>query len=169
MTGSRESQPAPLEYLKPEPAFTFDREHAFEYLGNLEEFPIRKRICICGHPVNSHHFSSSTGYSCTPGNIWCKCERPTPAYFASDARFFLRSTHGYGIKHALGTGIAALTKRGGTGTWLIPLGCAVKDCAGKEITIACLDDQNRIMDRSTPNSILLCHSHAWELGGSRLA
>lgn len=154
---------------QPEPSFSYDQEFASKYLDNLENYPIRKRICICGHPINSHHFSPVAGYSCTPGNIWCRCLRPMPAFFASDARLFLRSTNGYGVKHALGTGIAALRKRNGSGTWLIPPSCAVKDCPGTEITIACLDGEGRVMDKSTQNSVMLCHQHAWDMGGWRLA
>lgn len=165
---SKEIQPPSNNALGIEADFKYDHEYASKYLENLEKYPIRKRICICGHPVNSHHFSSTLGYSCTPGNIWCRCTRPAPVYFASDARLFLRSTHGTGIKHALGTGIAALRKRGGSGEWLIPLSCAVEGCLGLELTIVCLDSEGRVLDKSTENSVLLCSSHAWELGGWRL-
>jgi hypothetical protein len=165
---SLDSQPSTSNTGGEGASFTYDQEFAAEYLENLEKYPIRKRICICGHPVNSHHFNSSAGYSCTPGNIWCRCIRPTPVYFASDARLFLRSTQGMGIKHALGTGIAALRKRGGSGEWLIPLSCSVRECLEPEITIACIDSEGRVTNKSTQSSVLLCRGHAWEMGGWRL-
>jgi hypothetical protein len=165
----REVPVATGDEVSPAAAFTYNQEFAAKYLDNLAQYPIRKRICICGHPINSHHFSPVAGYSCTPGNIWCRCAHPSPVFFASDARLFLRSTNGVGVKHALGTGIAALEKRSGTGTWLVELICAVNDCKNPEITVACVDEEGRVMDKSTRDSVFLCHKHAWDLGGWRLA
>ena len=166
---SQKTHPENGDEVNQRAAFKFNQEFAAKYLENLAEYPVRKRICICGHPVNSHHFSPVSGYSCTPGNIWCRCIHPSPVFFASDARLFLRSTNGVGVKHALGTGVAALEKRGGTGTWLVGLSCAVTDCTNPDITVACVDQEGRVMDKSTKDSVFLCHKHAWDLGGWRLA
>lgn len=147
------------------PTFVMNQELASSYLENLDKYPKNKRICICGHPVNSHHFDTKSGYSCTPGNIWCRCARPEPVYCASDARFFLRSTSGFGFRHALAMGIAALTKKGGNGQWMVNLFCEINGCKELEITVACLTEDNRVTAKSTKYSRFLCHKHCWELGG----
>lgn len=150
------------------PKFKMDMEQASTYIDELRQFPPKKRICICGHTVRVHNFDPTHGYSCSPGQIWCRCSHPVAVYCASDARFFMRSTHGVGAKHALGLGIATLTKRGGSGEWMVPLACAVKDCANMELTVACVNEDSKVVDVTTPNSVLICHDHARELGGWRL-
>ena len=151
-----------------EPKFVMDLEAAKEYVEFLAKYPRHKQICICGHTINSHTFSTGGGYSCHTANVWCYCSMPTPVFYASDARVFKRSTHGFGRKHALGLGIASLHARGGTGEWLIAMKCEASDCTETELTVACLDSQNLVVAKSTENSRLLCHKHAWELGGWRL-
>lgn len=150
------------------PFFKMDNAVAQEYVEFLSKYPVRKQICICGHTVNSHHYASDAGYTCKPGNIWCECERPNPVFFASDARCFIRSTHGIGMKHALGLGIATLFSKQGHGEWLVELKCAVPNCPNLEISVACLDRDGRVIGKSSPRSVFLCRDHAWELGGSRL-
>lgn len=150
------------------PEFKMNLERAEEHLNDLEKYPISKRICICGHTEKSHIFDSSSGFSCQPGNVWCHCRRPIVVYFASDARCFSRATHGIGFKHALGIGIADLHRKKKSGEWLVPLRCWIPDCKGLEITVACLDRDGRVFNKSTESSVLLCHQHAMELGGSRL-
>lgn len=145
-----------------------DNELAQEYVEFLSKYPLRKQICICGHTVNSHHFRSDSGYTCKPGNIWCECEKPNPVFFASDARCFMRSTHGIGMKHALGLGIAALKSKKGVGEWLIQLKCAVVNCNNLEILIACLDRSGRIIAKSSPHSVFLGREHAIEFGAALL-
>ena len=150
------------------PFFDLDLGIAFKYIENLEQYPVRRRICICGHTVKSHTFSTFTGYTCKIGNINCNCEMPIPVYFASDARPFKRSTHGFGIKHALGLGIATLLMRKGSGTWLVQPFCQVPECKDLDITVACLDETGKVVNQSTSRSAFLCQRHVLELGGSRL-
>lgn len=148
--------------------FSMNQERAAEYVIYLTDYPRHKQICMCGHSINSHSYAPSSGYRCQSGNIWCECSKPHPAFFASDARLFKRSTHGYGKSHALGLGIASLQLRGGTGEWITEMKCSVSDCAELELTVACLDKNNNVVPKSTSNSVLLCHKHTWDLGGWRL-
>ena len=149
----------------PASRFTMDQTAAEQYLEFITKYPIQKQVCICGHTVNAHKFSSTRGYSCRPGNIWCWCTKPDAVYFASNARFFMRATHGMGVKHALGLGIAAMLKAGHSGEWLVEPKCAVIDCSEFETTVACVDPNNRVVASSTKTSVFLCHKHASELGG----
>lgn len=159
----------PMEYAAPSdketPRFVMDLEGAKSFLRDLEAYPLRKRICICGHPVQAHHFNSANGYDCKPGRIWCLCTKPEPVFCASDARLFQRATKGVGYKHALGTGIAALTEKGGSGEWMVQLSCEVRGCEEKEITVACMTEDNRVSAKPTKHSRFICHKHAWDLGG----
>lgn len=148
--------------------FKMDRDLAYEYVDYLSSYPLSKQVCICGHNIKSHIFGKDVGYYCKPGNIDCRCAKPDAVYCASDARFFKRSTHGFGRKHALGLGIASLEKRGGNGTWMVPLKCAVKECEGLELTVACVLEDGTVMNRTTPNSVFLCVTHVIDLGGWRL-
>lgn len=150
------------------PAFKMDDVLAREYVEFLKNFPRQKQICICGHTINSHNYSTSMGWECKPGNIWCECPNPEAVYFASDSRHFMRSTHGIGMKHALGLGIATLKSKNGHGEWLIELKCAVPDCRNLEVVIACVNRDGQVLAKSSPNSVFLCGDHAWNFGGSRL-
>lgn len=161
-------EPVAPETLPGVPAFSLDQDMAERYLADLEKHPISKRICICGHTEKSHNFSPGSGYACEPGNVWCYCLKPLVVYFASDARCFSRATHGVGMKHALGLGIADLKRKKKQGEWLIPTSCWIKNCQGLEITVACLTREGRISNRSTEQSILICRPHVLELGGSLL-
>ncbi len=142
-------------------------EQAASYVKMLNRWPRHKQICICGHTLNSHHYSAATNrYSCEPANFYCACAEEEPVYFASDARWFKRSTHGVGKKHALVLGIASLIDKGGSGEWLVPPQCQVRDCPGLEISIACVDRTSRIVPHTTERSVLLCKGHIASLGGT---
>jgi hypothetical protein len=145
-----------------------DYEVAKEYVEFISNYPRRKQICICGHNVNAHHYSAAVGYICKPGNIWCECVKPVPVFFASDARCFMRSTHGIGMKHALGLGIATLHAKKGHGEWLVDLKCAVSNCPNLDISVACTDRDGQVIAKSSPYSVFLCREHALSLGGSHL-
>ena len=148
--------------------FAMDVARAAEYARWLKENPREKQVCICGHTVNSHQFTPGYGYNCKPAAIWCRCENPTPVYLASDSRFFKRSTHGAGMKHALGLGIASLESRGGQGKWMIELRCFVENCRNLDLTIACVNEQSMVQATTSQFSVFLCKSHAWEMGGHLL-
>lgn len=151
-----------------QPVFSMDRVAALRHLEEIRKYPIQKRVCICGHTVNSHKFEPNFGYICKPGNIHCRCSGPSPVLCASNAKPFLRSTHGYGYKHALGLGIAALEDLGGSVEWMIDLQCQVMNCTAVEVTITCLNDMSRVVAESTPRSAFLCKTHLLELGGSQI-
>jgi hypothetical protein len=63
-----------------------------------------KRICACGHPLNSHTVGSSGVVLCTPSRMICPCKNARPVLIAGDARKFLRKTMGPGPEHALARG-----------------------------------------------------------------
>jgi hypothetical protein len=151
-----------------QPDFILNQEIAEKYLSDLERYPLSKRICICGHTVKSHRLVPSRGYSCEPGNVWCYCPKPLEVYFASDARCFSRATHGVGMKHALGLGIADLKRKKKTGHWLIPIGCWVQGCQESDITVACLTNEGFVTNKSTSQSALICRKHVLDFGGSLL-
>ncbi len=152
----------------PSAQFKMDRNLAFGYVDWLAKYPLSKQVCICGHNVNSHVFGKDVGYYCKPGNIACYCGKPYPVYCASDARYFKRSTHGFGRHHALGLGIASLERKGGSGVWMVELKCSVNDCHGMDLTVACVLPDGTVINKTTPNSVFLCHKHVIDLGGWRL-
>ncbi len=140
---------------------------ALTYVGIMDRWPRHKQICICGHTLNSHRYNSVTSsYSCEPANFFCACIQEEPVYCASDSRWFKRSTHGVGKKHALVLGIASLERRGGTGEWLVAPQCQIPGCRGVEISIACVDLKGRIVPHTAERSLLLCKDHVKSLGGA---
>ena len=148
-----------------EPYFDVDQGLASDYLDYLKKYPRSKQICICGHTVTSHRFSTSYGYSCRPNNQFCPCDQINPVYFAGNARHFKRSTHGPGMKHALTQGIVAMRKSGATGQWLIDLKCTFPGCKNLDIIPAPMTKENRVPERATSINVLLCRGHVVEFGG----
>lgn len=150
------------------PRFAMNEGSAMDYVRFLQKYPRNKQVCICGHNINSHTYSSQLGYACRSGNIWCECDTPMAVYAASDARVFKRSTHGYGRRHALGLGIATLIERGGTGEWIMDMVCSIRDCNETNLTVACLDKDGQVVPQSTKHSVLICHNHATIFGAWKL-
>lgn len=153
------------EQINTEPYFDVDEVKAHEYLDYLARYPRSKQICICGHTVTSHRFSTSIGYTCKPNTNYCPCEKVQPVFFAGNARHFKRSTHGPGMKHALSMGIVAMTRSGAKGEWLIPLKCMFPGCGNPEIVPSPLTKDQRVPDRAAPINVLLCRSHVVDFGG----
>jgi hypothetical protein len=164
MTMSPDSNPAESAQA----FFAVDDEAAFGYLEHLEQYPRSKQICICGHTITSHRFFPNSGYGCKPNNQDCPCTRPRPVFFAGNARFFKRSSHGPGKKHALALGIKSMEKAGFSGEWLELLACQVEGCKNPEIISACLNSQSLISAHPTPNNVFLCREHALAMGANRL-
>lgn len=153
------------EQINTEPYFDVDKVKANEYLDYLARYPRSKQICICGHTVTSHRFSTSIGYTCKPNTNYCPCEKVQPVFFAGNARHFKRSTHGPGMKHALSMGIVAMTRSGAKGEWLVPLKCMFPGCRNPEIVPSPLTKDQRVPDRAAPINVLLCRSHVVDFGG----
>jgi hypothetical protein len=149
-----------------EPHYAVDMQRASEYLKYLKKYPRSKQICICGHTVASHHYSTVVGYNCKPNNHFCPCERLDPVYFASNANHFKRSTHGPGMKHALALGITSLLASGSSGEWLIRVKCMYPDCKNLEILPAPLSKDRRIVGKPSNTNVLLCREHIIEFGGN---
>ena len=141
-------------------------EEAFGYLDFIAEFPRRKQICICGHTVTAHKHSPPTGYYCRPNSQECPCRVIRPVFYAENASYFKRSTHGPGLKHALSLGIKAMKKAGHSGKWLVVLKCQVPDCANPDIVPVCVNENRRITMVPTRYSAFLCHMHVVEMGGT---
>lgn len=147
------------------PYFDIDQDKASDYLDYLTKYPRSKQICICGHTVASHKYSTSIGYTCKPNNHWCPCDVVQPVYFASNSRHFKRATHGPGMKHALSMGIVSMKKSGTDGEWLVPLKCMFPGCTNPDIVPAPLTKDNFIPARPTALNVLLCRGHVIEFGG----
>lgn len=148
-----------------EGSFDLGPDGGYDYLEFISQFPLKKQICMCGHSVNSHHYSTySRTYVCRTGTVWCRCQYPKPALAASNAFDFKRSTRGVGVKHALGLGVAALLKRGGSATWLVDLVCAVTDCNAVDVKIVCLDKDSHAVPHSEVHSVFLCREHLIQFG-----
>jgi hypothetical protein len=145
--------------------FDVDQEKASKYIDYLAKYPRSKQICLCGHTVTSHRYSTTLGYTCKPNKNYCPCQSVHPAYFAGNARHFKRSTHGPGMKHALSLGIVAMRKSGATGEWLVELKCMFPGCRNPEIVPAPMTQDQRVPDRATPINVLLCRGHVVEFGG----
>jgi hypothetical protein len=157
--------PQNSEPSAPSAYFDIDQAEASKYLDYLAKYPRSKQICICGHTVTSHRFSTSIGYTCKPNNHYCPCQRIHPVYFAGNARHFKRSTHGPGMKHALSLGIVAMRKSGAVGQWLVELKCSFPGCKNPEIVPSPMTKENRVPESPTPLNLLLCRSHVVEFGG----
>jgi hypothetical protein len=83
------------------------------HLKDVRESVRAKLVCVCGHAVNKH--TSTDGHVfCRTARMFCPCETITPVVEASDTRYFMTKTRGYGERHALSTGLFRLRKAGGT-------------------------------------------------------
>jgi hypothetical protein len=148
------------------PYLAIDQVAASEYLEYITKYPRSKQICICGHTVTSHHFwESSQGYTCKPNKSYCPCTSVNPVYFAPNACYFKRASHGPGMKHALTLGIVAMTKSGFSGEWLVPLKCRFDDCNDPDIVPAPVTRHKRISARPSEINVFLCRNHVIQLGG----
>lgn len=148
-----------------EPHFSIDIDAAIAYLEFNDRFARSKQICICGHTLPSHRYSTTIGYQCRPNNLACPCEMPRPVFYATDARHFKRSTRGPGMRHALSQGMVSLRKSGGRGEWLEKLACQVPGCSNLEIVPAPVTREKRVMDRASDINVFLCREHCIEFGG----
>ena len=106
--------------------FDFDVEEvktAEEKIKAMSRPDRDKRICACGHPMNSHTVTSSGIVMCTPSRMVCPCKSVRPVLIDGDARKFLRKTLGPGPEHALARGILASIEDGKDVEWIIDMAC----------------------------------------------
>ena len=106
--------------------FDFDVEEvrtAEEKIKGMSRPDRDKRICTCGHPMNSHTISSSGIVLCTPSRMMCPCKNARPVLIAGDARKFLRKTMGPGPEHALARGVLASFESGKDVEWIVGMIC----------------------------------------------
>lgn len=116
-----------------------------------------KRICACGHPMNSHTISSSGIVLCTPSRMMCPCKVARPVLIAGDARKFLRKTMGPGPEHALSRGILASFEDGKDVAWIIDRIC---DRCGRDgnISPVPITREGIIKYEATGYDALLCRA-----------
>jgi hypothetical protein len=138
--------------------FTF--EEALEDLSDRRDIGRAgkdPRICICGHPVKRHKWMSFLGlYECNPNAQKCPCKNVEVIGKASDLRMFLRSTRGEGHLHALGQGLVALEKAGGTFEWIADKKCFIcKEV--KPVIPTAINERGYSMESATKQNILICH------------
>lgn len=125
---------------------------------NLEnvESPKNKHVCICGHAVNKHIEYAQGRLQCQTAKMICPCKGAVPVLLASDTRFFMRKTYGFGFKHALARGIRAMEKAGKSGKWLVVLICFKCERTDKPVKPAAMTAFNTISETPTDKNIFLC-------------
>lgn len=127
------------------------------------------RVCVCGHSSKRHTVTRGT-WQCSANRASCACRENRPVIRVDNARIFLRKTVGSGALHALSQGMAdALTpktKKDKDGDdvfvpaqnieWLIELKCDACGEDAERLIPVCINESGRIMDFSTPKSLLIC-------------
>lgn len=123
----------------------------------IQKFGIRdRRICICGHSVNSHKFVEGRGvYSCNSLKQSCPCRNPRAVLNTSNARLFLHKTFGGGGLHALTQGIVSAQKRGAMIEWLVEQKCDKCGTLGPVSPVP-VTAQGVIKSEATGIDLLLC-------------
>jgi hypothetical protein len=100
-------------------------EEALEDYNKIQKYGNRDgRICICGHAMGFHEFIDGRGINvCNAQKQGCPCKNPRPVLETTNAKIFLRKTHGSAGLHALMQGVVAAVSSGAKIDWLVELKC----------------------------------------------
>ena len=126
------------------------------FLAEHDRKPVGREVCLCGHALNKHTEMVPGVISCVTARIWCPCQVPQPVVEVQDTRFFMRTTYGYGPKHALSTGLYALKLRGKWSRLIKELMCSRCGTSASNLAPASVDPSGRVSMRPTARNVLLC-------------
>ena len=142
-----------------------DPDRAYEILEELKRAQKRTgEVCICGHSTKFHSNLGGSKMACAPARINCFCTEVRPVVTSSNLRYFMRSTKGPSVWHALGQGIRATLKAGGTVNWLVPLVCDRCGSDDHVVPVALNIRTGIIESESTGIDKLVCKTCYGELG-----
>lgn len=127
-----------------------------KFVEEHDRKPVGREVCLCGHALNKHTELVPGVITCVTARIWCPCQTPSPVIAVQDTRYFMRTTYGYGPKHALSTGLYALTRRGKWSHLVCGPRCFRCSDARTELAPAAIDAYGRISTKPTPQNVLLC-------------
>ncbi len=132
-------------------------EEALEAYNKIKNAKNRDgRICICGHAMGFHAFFDARGvFKCNAQKQACPCKNPRPVLETTNARAFLKKTHGSGGLHALTQGVVAATKSGVTFDWIIELKC--DRCENPNQVVPCpVTQSGQVSNEATGYDKFLC-------------
>lgn len=146
---------------KSDDAFTqlgMSSEAVDEYLSRLPRRPTNREICTCGHPISKHSEISEGLEACVTSNLWCPCAQPYPLVEVDDVRYFMRESHGRGVKHALTIGLRNLQKAGKTSRLLIEPHCFICGETNVSVEIVGIDRHGGLAFAAAPVNVLSCEN-----------
>lgn len=135
------------------------------YLSRLPRRPSNREICVCGHPMNKHTEVAEGLESCVTSNLWCPCARPFAIVEVDDIRYFMRESHGRGVKHALTIGLRNLQKAGKGSRLLIEPHCFVCHSTENPIEVVGIDRNGGLAFSAAPVNVLACEACILRLMG----
>lgn len=148
------------EILGAEPFDLFTDEALEEFVASQTKRVRSRNVCACGHSMNFHKEIGGR-QMCTPAKMHCRCVNPRAVLAVENLRLFLRSTEGYGKKHALGKGILASRNKGAAVEWVSSEPCC-DDCGVVTAELAPVSvnttgsDRVRVVKESGQIDKLLC-------------
>lgn len=145
----------------------FENPCAFELLGlsaqEVDKFMEDKKekkpnnqVCSCGHAMNKHTKTENGIWSCNTARMWCPCQYPIPVVEASDTKYFMTKSYGYGAKHALATGLRRSQLKGVSTKLIVEAACFKCKATRVELLPAGLSRHNEMLDIPAPRNGIFC-------------
>jgi len=137
--------------------FSFTNDEALKALEILRGGKgFDRSICSCGHP-SMHHQQSQDRAMCMYMNMYCPCGKLEPVIEVEDFRYFQKTTHGEGAKHALSLGITSSRRSKKWVKWVVePVCMKCKDPALGMRPVPLTQTFQRTMSLGFLN-VLACH------------
>jgi hypothetical protein len=108
--------------------------------------------------MNKHTEVAEGLESCVTSNLWCPCARPFAIVEVDDIRYFMRESHGRGVKHALTIGLRNLQKAGKGSRLLIEPHCFVCQSTENPIEVVGIDRDGGLAFSAAPVNVLACEA-----------
>jgi hypothetical protein len=153
---------------QPDDAFSqlgISAEAVDEYVSRLPRRPTNRQICTCGHPMSKHSEAGTDVISCVTSNLWCPCTKPFAIVEVDDIRYFMRESHGRGVKHALSIGLRSIQKAGKQSRLLIEPHCFICQDTQSSLEIVGIDRNGGVASSAAPVNVLLCEACTLRLMG----
>lgn len=146
---SRASEPSALDAFGLEPSEIDQLTR-----GDADGF---KAICLCGHGVSRHVYTSTTDFQCMVAKGWCGCKHVKPVVKVKDTRTFMFTTTGYGPKHALIRGIRAYEIKGQVVRFIRKPSCVACNREDGPLHPASLNLYNKVSMYPSERNFILCY------------